>query len=234
NGAISIAVINPLAHAILKPPGEWGDEGVDICCGEGQPLGIPLSSGGPYLGFICCRQQHVRQMPGRIIGGTEDLDGKRGYALTLQAREQHIRRSKATSNICTNQGLMVTAATIYMALLGGEGMAQTAAAAHANTGRLVEKLCSIDGVDTLFDSPVFHESVLRINATPKNVLRSLAAHNVLGGYDMSKEYPELGDAILVCATEKRTEQQIESFRDKLDRIMNRQAKCPVTPKFDQT
>lgn len=232
NGAISIAVVNPLALAILRPPGEWSHEGVDICCGEGQPLGIPLSSGGPYLGFMCCRQQHVRQMPGRIIGGTADLDGTRGYSLTLQAREQHIRRSKATSNICTNQGLMVTAATIYMALLGGEGMAKTAAAAHANTEKLVQKLCSIDGVDRLFDSPVFHESVLKINAEAKNVLRSLAAHNVLGGYDLSEEYPELGDAILVCATEKRTEQQIDSFRDKLDRIMNRQAKCPVTPKFD--
>ena len=234
NGTTSIAVVNPLALAILKPPGEWGDEGVDICCGEGQPLGIPLSSGGPYLGFMCCRQQHVRQMPGRIIGGTEDLDGKRGYSLTLQAREQHIRRSKATSNICTNQGLMVTAATIYMALLGGEGMARTAAAAHANNRRLVEELCSIDGVDVLFSSSVFHESVLKINATPGNVLRSLAAHNVLGGYDLGAEYPELGNAILVCATEKRTEQQIESFRDKLDRIMNRQSKCPVTPKFDQS
>ena len=232
NGAISIAVVNPLALAILRPPGEWGHEGVDICCGEGQPLGIPLSSGGPYLGFMCCRQQHVRQMPGRIIGGTADLDGTRGYSLTLQAREQHIRRSKATSNICTNQGLMVTAATIYMALLGGEGMAKTAATAHANTEKLVQKLCSIDGVDRLFDSQVFHESVLKINAEPKNVLRSLAAHNVLGGYDLGEEYPELGDAILVCATEKRTEQQIDSFRDKLDRIMNRQAKCPVTPKFD--
>jgi glycine dehydrogenase subunit 1 len=232
NGAISIAVVNPLALAILKPPGEWGDKGVDICCGEGQPLGIPLASGGPYLGFMCCRQQHVRQMPGRIIGGTEDLDGKRGYSLTLQAREQHIRRSKATSNICTNQGLMVTAATIYMALLGGEGLAHTAAAAHANTAALVEKLCSIDGVDTLFSSSVFHECALKINAPAENVLRSLAAHNVLGGYNLSAEYPELGDAILVCATEKRTEQQIEGFRDKLDRIMNRQAKCPVTPKFD--
>ena len=224
NGAISIAVVNPLALAILKPPGEWGDKGVDICCGEGQPLGIPLASGGPYLGFMCCRQQHVRQMPGRIIGGTEDLDGKRGYSLTLQAREQHIRRSKATSNICTNQGLMVTAATIYMALLGGEGLAHTAAAAHANTAALVEKLCSIDGVDTRFSSPVFHERVLKINAPADNVLHSLATHNVLGGYNMSAEYPELGDAILVCATEKRTEQQIEGFRDKLDCILNRQAK----------
>lgn len=222
NGAISIAVVNPLALAILKPPGEWGDNGVDICCGEGQPLGIPLASGGPYLGFMCCRQQHVRQMPGRIIGGTEDLDGKRGYSLTLQAREQHIRRSKATSNICTNQGLMVTAATIYMALLGGEGLAHTAAAAHANTEVLVEKLCSINGVDTLFSSPVFHERALKINAPAENVLSSLAAHNLLGGYNLSAEYPELGDAILVCATEKRTEQQIEGFRDKLDRIMHRQ------------
>ncbi|MEN8212724.1 MAG: aminomethyl-transferring glycine dehydrogenase subunit GcvPA [Pseudomonadota bacterium] len=234
NGALSIAVVNPLALAMLRPPGEWGDAGVDICCGEGQPLGIPLSSGGPYLGFMCCKQRHVRQMPGRIIGATEDLDGKRGYSLTLQAREQHIRRSKATSNICTNQGLMVTAATIHMALLGGEGLAQTAAASHAASESLVEALCSIEGVEALFNSPAFHERVLKINAAPAKVLRSLAAHNILGGFDLCNDYPELGDAILVCATERRTEQQIEEYRDKLDRIMHRQAKCPVKPKFDQT
>ena len=114
NGMLAIGVVNPLAMSVITPPGQWGETGADIVVGEGQPLGAPLSSGGPYFGFMCCTQALVRQMPGRIIGKTTDLDGKDGYALTLQAREQHIRRSKATSNICTNQGLLVTAATIHM------------------------------------------------------------------------------------------------------------------------
>ena len=122
HGALVIAVVNPTSLALITPPGEWGEIGADIACGDGQPLGAPLSSGGPYFGFMCCRQTYVRQMPGRIIGRTVDLDGKEGFALTLQAREQHIRRSKATSNICTNQGLLVTAATIYMSLLGPQGL----------------------------------------------------------------------------------------------------------------
>ena len=162
NGALSIAVVNPLAMAVLEPPGTWGDKGADICCGEGQPMGAPLSSGGPYFGFLCSSQALVRQLPGRIIGRTVDLEGKEGFALTLQAREQHIRRSKATSNICTNQGLMVTAATIHMALLGGEGLANTAAACHANTSLLVEKLTALDEVEPVFSAPGFHERVIRL------------------------------------------------------------------------
>ena len=234
NGMLAVAVVNPLAMAVLKPPGEWGENGADIACGEGQPLGAPLSSGGPYFGFMCCKQAFVRQMPGRIIGKTVDLEGKAGFALTLQAREQHIRRSKATSNICTNQGLLVTAATIHMALLGGEGLARVAAGCHANTASLIQRLGAIDGIEPAFSAPAFHESVLRLSAPAADILRSLAAHNVLGGYDLAGDYPELGEAILVCATELRTAAEMDEYATKLARIMatRTQAKCPVEPKFD--
>jgi glycine dehydrogenase subunit 1 len=233
NGMLSIAVVNPLAMSVLKPPGQWGQAGADIACGEGQPLGAPLSSGGPYFGFMCCRRSMVRQMPGRIIGKTVDLDGKPGYALTLQAREQHIRRSKATSNICTNQGLLVTAATIHMALLGGEGLARAAAACHANTADLVEELSGIDGVDTQFDSPVFHERVLRLSEPTAGVLSELADEDLLGGFDLSADYPELGNALLVCATELRTQADITAYGEKLARIMamRTQANRPAEPKI---
>jgi glycine cleavage system P protein (glycine dehydrogenase) subunit 1 len=234
NGALAVAVVNPLALALLKPPGEWGGgSGADICCGEGQPLGIPLSSGGPYFGLMCAREPLARQLPGRIVGATRDRDGKVGYTLTLQAREQHIRRSKATSNICTNQGLMVTAATIHMTLLGSAGLERVAAACHANTRVLVERLTSIPGVEQLFQRPVFHEQALRLPAPVADCLRSLAAHNVLGGYDLSRDYPELGEALLVCATELRSEQDLDQYKSKLARIIaaRSEARCPVQPKL---
>ncbi|MES9966329.1 MAG: aminomethyl-transferring glycine dehydrogenase subunit GcvPA [Sedimenticola sp.] len=222
NKAVSIAVVNPVTQAVLQPAGEWGSEGADICCGEGQPLGAPLSSGGPYFGFLCCKQALVRQMPGRIIGRTVDLDGKEGFALTLQAREQHIRRSKATSNICTNQGLMVTAATIHMALMGSEGLERVAAASHENTAKLAKKVSAIQGVELVFNNPYFHEVVVRLPAPVKEVLQSLAAQNVLGGFDLSRDYPELGDAVVICATEKRTDGEIDDFAGKLERIIELQ------------
>ena len=143
-GALVIGVVNPVALALLAPPGQWGSRGADIAVGEGQPLGVPLSSGGPYFGFMSCKQAHVRQMPGRIVGRTLDRDGKPGFTLTLQAREQHIRRSKATSNICTNQGLAVTAATIHMALLGPQGLKSVALACHANLLELLERIRARD------------------------------------------------------------------------------------------
>ncbi len=211
NSVFSIAVVNPIALALLQPPGEWGTEGVDICCGEGQPLGAPLSSGGPYFGFLCCRKSLVRQMPGRVVGRTTDLDGKEGFTLTLQAREQHIRRSKATSNICTNQGLMVTAATIHMALQGGEGLQRTASACHANTRELVAALSATSSIEPLFNRPVFHEQVLRLPLPAEELLHALAAQNILGGLDLSHDYPELGSAMLVCATEKRTQDEIAGY-----------------------
>jgi glycine dehydrogenase subunit 1 len=232
NGMLAIAVVNPLAMAILQPPGEWGEQGADICCGEGQPLGAPLASGGPYFGFLCCKLKLVRQMPGRIIGRTVDAEGKQGFSLTLQAREQHIRRSKATSNICTNQGLVVTAATIHMALLGAEGLARVASACHSNTLKLTRTLFSLPGVVPVFKGRVFHEKVLRLPIKAANALRSLAAHNVLGGFDLSSDYPELGDAILVCATELRSDEDIESYRDKLERVIQSQVQTPCQLKPD--
>ena len=206
--AFAIGIANPTALALLKAPGHWGGEGVDIACGEGQPLGVPLSSGGPYFGYMTCKQKHVRQMPGRIVGRTVDLDGNPGFALTLQAREQHIRRTKATSNICTNQGLMVTAATIYMSLLGYEGLAQVARQAHANTTRLVDGLCALNGVERLYEGPFFHEAALRFDRPVAPVLETLAAENILGGYDLSGHVGT--DALLVCATETKTAADIDA------------------------
>ena len=219
NGMLAIGVVNPLAMSVLTPPGQWGETGVDIVVGEGQPLGAPLSSGGPYFGFMCCTQALVRQMPGRIIGKTTDLDGKDGYALTLQAREQHIRRSKATSNICTNQGLLVTAATIHMSLLGAEGLARAAASSHHNTNSLVEQLTAINGVEQAFSGAAFHERVLRLPAEAEATLQLLANQDVLGGFNLKDDYPELDDAILVCATEQRTEDEIAEYASKLAKVV---------------
>lgn len=220
NNVLSIAVVNPTSLALLNPPGEWGQEGVDIACGEGQPMGAPLSSGGPYFGFICCKQKHVRQMPGRIIGATVDIEGKRGYALTLQAREQHIRRSKATSNICTNQGLLVTAATIYMALLGPEGLRQVALACHVNLNKLKARLTGLAGVEQVFSGASFHETVLQLERPVGEVLEQLADRDILGGYDLSRHFPELGNALLVCATETRTGSDIERYGEALQEVLS--------------
>ncbi|HUF19764.1 MAG TPA: aminomethyl-transferring glycine dehydrogenase subunit GcvPA [Burkholderiales bacterium] len=215
SGALAIACVNPTSLALLKPPGKWGSGGADIAVGEGQPLGVPLANGGPYFGFMACRQSLVRQMPGRIVGRTVDLDGRPGFALTLQAREQHIRRSKATSNICTNQGLTVTAATIYLAMLGPEGLKRVACASHANTVALVESLARIPGVRPQFSGPVFHEAVVALPQPAAQVLAGLRAHGILGGLDLSGHYPELGDAMLVCATETKTPEDIRRYAEAL-------------------
>jgi len=220
HGMLVIAVVNPTSLALLTPPGEWGEQGADVVCGEGQPLGVPLAGGGPYFGFMCCNLKHVRQMPGRIVGRTVDADGKPGFALTLQAREQHIRRSKATSNICTNQGLVVTAATIYMTLLGAQGLSKVANSSHQNTQQLSEQLSAINGVTTAFTSPNFHEFVIKLDGvSAADVLNALMAEGVLGGYNLSADYPALGEAILVCATETKTAADIAVYRDALSRVM---------------
>ena len=220
HGALAIGVVNPTALAILKPPGEWGAKGVDIACGEGQPLGVPMSSGGPYFGFMCCNKEHVRQMPGRIIGRTVDAEGKPGFALTLQAREQHIRRSKATSNICTNPGLLVTAATIYMSIVGPDGLERVAAASHANTKSLLNALTTIKGVVRTFDGPFFHEAVINVDGDVAEILKRLENQNILGGFDLQNDYPELGNALLVCATETKTDADISLYTQALQQALS--------------
>ena len=188
------------AWRVLKPPGEWGEAGADIACGEGQPLGVPLSSGGPYFGFMCCTQEHVRQMPGRIVGRTVDLEGKPGFTLTLQAREQHIRRSKATSNICTNQGLVVTAAHH----LHGPARRRRAGAGRGGQPRQYRARwssgsASCRGARRRSNGPVFHEAVLRLDRPAASVLDALAAQGIVGGYDLGQRLPGARRTVCWCA-----------------------------------
>ncbi len=226
NGMLAIAVVNPMSLALLKAPGQWGGQGADICVGDGQPLGVPMASGGPYFGSMTCKQVLARQMPGRIVGRTVDRDGKSGFVLTLQAREQHIRRAKATSNICSNQGLLVTAATIHMALLGAEGLKRVALASHANTKALIEKLCAIPGVTRAFKAPFFHEAVLRVGSESGEVLRALRAQGILGGYALGRDFPGMEDAILLCATETKTGSDLDRYAQQLERILSRRREAP--------
>ncbi len=212
---ILIGCVNPTSLALLKPPGQWGDDGADIACGEGQPLGVPLSSGGPYFGFMTCRKAHVRQLPGRLIGRTVDDQGRTGFALTLQAREQHIRRSKATSNICTNQGLAVTAATIYMSLLGPHGLRQVAAASHARTRELVARLERLE-LRPRFAAPYFNEVAVDLGQHAGPLLDYLFENDgIIGGYDLARADERLADTLLICTTETKTEADLDRYAEAL-------------------
>ena len=222
-----IAVVNPMSLGVLKPPSEWGDKGADIVCGDGQPFGVPMASGGPSFGFICSRKEFMRQLPGRIIGKTEDLDGRTGYALTLQAREQHIRRGKATSNICTNQGLLVTAGTIYMSLMGPQGIRETALTCHRRAVELQQRLLQIDGVEEFFTGPFFHEFALRLPIPAVQVVEAMMAEGVLPGLVLSDfsdgnlDHAEHG--LLVAVTEKRTNAEIEKYVALLTQVLQANA-----------
>lgn len=218
-GLLVIAMVNPVALGLLKPPGQWGDRGVDIVCGDGQPLGAPLSFGGPSFGFIACRQEHIRQMPGRIVGRTRDREGREGFVLTLQAREQHIRRAKATSNICTNQGLMALVATIHLSLLGPQGFAATARACHGNTRRLMDQLTAIPGVTRLFRRPFFHEVALALPLSAEEVAARLAEVGITAGLPLGRYFQGLENVLLTCATETRTEEEIDDFARELARVL---------------
>lgn len=220
--ALVIAVVNPMTLSVLKPPGEWGSEGADIVCGDGQPFGVPMASGGPSFGFTCCRSSLVRQMPGRIIGRTLDLDGKEGYTLTLQAREQHIRRGKATSNICTNQGLLVTAGTIYLSLVGPQGLREVAMKSHAQAMALFNELTALPGVEPLFDGPHFHEFGIRLPLPAKDVMAAMLAQGILPGLCLADFAPQIDGAertLLVAVTEKRTQAELDRYVTVLGEVL---------------
>lgn len=220
HGAVVIAAVNPMAMAMLKAPGQWGETGADIVVGDGQPLGIPLSFGGPFFGFMGCKKDFIRQLPGRIVGRTVDTEGKIGFCLSMQAREQHIRRAKATSNICTNQALVATAATIFMSLVGAEGMQRIAATSHVNAQTLFKGLAAIKGVEKVFaNANSFHEFVVRFHKPVAEVMSKLAAAGIFGGYNLTPDYPELGNSMLICVTETKSEKEITTYLQKVEEIL---------------
>lgn len=217
HGALFAVSADPMSLGILAPPGSYG---ADICIGEGQPLGIPLGFGGPYLGFIAARDQLVRRLPGRIAGATVDTRGQRAFVLTLQAREQHIRRERATSNICTNQGLMALAATIYLTTLGKEGIQAVAQQCVHRSHYLRQRLAQVPGLAPAFDEPFFREFAMRAAGKDAGALLDrLLDHKLLGGYAVGADYPDLADVFTVAVTEKRSKDEMDLLADKLAEVM---------------
>lgn len=209
-GALLVVGTSPVPLGLLKSPGELG---ADVVTAEGQSLGVAQSYGGPYVGLLGTRQKFVRQMPGRIAGITTDSEGKRGYVLTLQTREQHIRREKATSNICTNQGLMATAATVYMSTVGAQGFREVATACYQNAHYLASQLTNLDGFELAFDAPFFHEFAVRCPVSAAEINALLLDAGILGGFALSREYPGMDNVLLLTATELNT-------RDGIDRLVS--------------
>ncbi len=210
-GALLIAVFNPMTLGILPPPGEYG---ADIAIGDGQPLGIPLNFGGPGLGLFACQQKFARLAPGRLVGLTTDEEGRRGFTLTMQTREQHIRREKATSNICSNQALLALTATIFLAATGAEGLREMATQCFHKTHFLAEKL----DLKPRFGGTFFHEIALQIPIPVAELNAQLADLNIIGPYDLGRDYPELENVALFCCTEKRSREEIETLADAMKSI----------------
>ena len=211
-GGLSIAVFDPMACAILKPPGALG---ADIAVGEGQPLGIPMSLGGPYLGLLAARRKYVRRMPGRLIGRTRDATGKSAYTLTLQTREQHIRREKATSNVCTNQGLLAVRAAVYMSLMGRRGLEQVASLCLDKTHYATERIASLNGYELAFEAPFFREFVVRTDRSVERVLAHCRNRGILAGVPLGNWFDQMKDCFLVAVTEKRSKEEIDALADAL-------------------
>ncbi|MGH2980740.1 MAG: aminomethyl-transferring glycine dehydrogenase subunit GcvPA, partial [Solirubrobacterales bacterium] len=218
HGALLIVACDPMTLGVLKPPGECG---ADVAVGEGQPLGNRLDFGGPSFGFFCATEEHIRRMPGRIAGETVDADGRRGFVLTLQTREQHIRREKATHNICTAQALNALAATIHLAWLGRQGYRELGELLLRRTAYARQRLAGVDGVELLHDAPVAREFALRLDAPVAEVLDRCAERGIAAGYPLGREYPEYGDGLLVAITERRTREQIDRLADVLGEAIGR-------------
>ena len=215
-GAALIVIADPIALGLLQSPGALG---ADIVVGEGQSMGTPLHYGGPYLGFMCARDKYLRYLPGRISGATTDGEGNRGFVLTLQAREQHIRRERAYSNICTNQALNALAATIYLSLMGKTGLRRVAELCLNKAHYLADRLCEIDGVRMAYQAPFFKEFVLRLPMPSNEVVDKLKSQRILAGVPMGRYYPGMEDLLLVCVTEKRAKRDMDEFVQRLGAIL---------------
>jgi len=215
-GALLVVSVNPIALGLLKPPSTFG---ADIVVGEGQPLGIPLSYGGPYLGIFATKIDYIRKIAGRLVGESIDGNGKRGYVLTLTAREQHIKREKATSNICTNQGLMALASTIYMSLLGKNGMKKVAELCYHKAHYAAEKINAIPGFSVKYNTtPFFHEFVVKTPRPVQDINMHLLDHHILGGLNLGDYYQDLADHMLIAVTEMNSKEDIDMFCDVLAEV----------------
>jgi glycine dehydrogenase subunit 1 len=219
-GALLVCVADPLTLGVLAPPGDFG---VDICVGEGQTLGNRLDFGGPSFGFFAATNKLIRRMPGRIAGETVDADGRRGWVLTLQTREQHIRREKATSNICTSQALNALAGTIYLSWLGRQGIVELGELMLQRTAYARETLAAAEGIELLYDAPVFREFAVKLGAPTEAVLARLALDGINGGYDLSRDCPELEGGLLIAITEKRSRAEIDRLASSLERAVSETA-----------
>ena len=216
-GALLCVSSNPIALGLLAPPGEFG---ADIVTGEGQPLGIPLSFGGPYLGIFATRDKLVRKMAGRLVGETVDSRGQRAYVLTLTAREQHIRREKATSNICTNQGLIALASTVYMSLLGKHGLRSVAELCYHKAHYAAAQIAALPGYELWSSDPFFNEFVVRCPKPVAEINNYLLYHGVLGGYELGADYPGLADHLLIAVTEMNSKEDIDLLVEVLAEVTN--------------
>jgi glycine dehydrogenase subunit 1 len=216
-GALLSVSVNPMALGLLKAPGEFG---ADIVTGEGQSLGIPLSYGGPYLGLFATRQKYVRKMAGRLAGETEDNRGQRAYVLTLTAREQHIRRERATSNICTNQGLLALAATVYLSLLGRHGLRQVSELNYHKAHYAAKQIAEIDGFELWTDNDFFNEFVVHCPQPAQEIFDHLLEHNLLAGYPLGQDYPGLKNHLLIAVTEMNSKDDIDLLVAGLEEVSN--------------
>jgi glycine dehydrogenase subunit 1 len=215
-GALTVAAVDPLTLGVLKPPGECG---VDVALGEGQALGGRLDFGGPSFGFFAATEEHLRRMPGRIAGETTDVDGRRGFVLALQTREQHIRREKATHNICTSQALNALGGVIYLAWLGKQGVVEIGELMTRRTAYARERLARLDGVELLHEAPVVREFAIRLDAPVNHVLDRIAEDGIAAGYPLAREYPEYEDGLLIAITERRSKDDIDRLADSLARAV---------------